>query len=56
MTWQDAVKQMVKAYWETDELDETETFKKAKYNKKYFNAMEEEFHPAKTKEKDKKRK
>lgn len=54
MDWHAAIKQMVKSYWETDELDETETFKKAKYNKKYFKSMEDEFSDNLQKDKKKK--
>ena len=45
MTFDEAVKNMIKEYWEGDSYDEAESFKKATYNKKYFSSLEEEKFP-----------
>jgi len=55
MTFDDAIKNMIKVYWETDEYENSRSFEKSKYNKKYFQGMEEEFFPKESvKDKEKK--
>lgn len=45
MTWDDAIKKMITEYWEGDGYEQAKSFEKAKYNKKYFQGMEDEFFP-----------
>jgi hypothetical protein len=45
MTWDDAIKNMIKVYWETDEYENSKSFEKTTYNKKYFQDLEEEHFP-----------
>ena len=46
MTFDDAIKNMIKVYWEDDQgYENSQSFKDSKYNKKYFQSMEEEFFP-----------
>lgn len=39
MTFEDAVRKAIKAYWKGDEYDNMESFKNKKYNKKYFDSV-----------------
>jgi len=44
MTFEDAIRQSIKTYWEkADDFDGLETSKNRKYNKKYFDSVEAEF-------------
>lgn len=59
MTFDDAVKQMIKTYWEDDQgYENSQSFKESRYNKKYFQDLEKEHfpkeEPVKGKKKDKK--
>lgn len=53
MTFEEAVRKSMRAYWEdTDDFDQLETSKNRKYNKKYFDSVEEEMLPKKDQSKE----
>lgn len=54
MTFDEAVKKMIKEYWEGDSYEQAESFKKSKYDKKYFQSMEDEHFPKSEKPETKK--
>ncbi len=42
MTFEKALREAMKAYWEGDEYDNAQSFKDKKYNKKYFESVKSE--------------
>lgn len=43
MKLEDAIRQMIKSYFEDDDFEGLESFKGKKYNKKYFDGIKSEF-------------
>ena len=39
MTWEEAVLEMARKYWNSEDYDSSESFKNSKYNKKYFDGV-----------------
>lgn len=44
-TMEEAFLKAIKAYWKGEDFGEMQSTKKSKYNKKYFDRMEDEFVP-----------
>ncbi len=47
MTWEEAVLEMARKYWNSEDYNESESFKNSKYSKKYFDGVSENMVPKK---------
>ena len=46
MTWEDAIVEAIRKYFNSDEFEGLESMKSTKYNKKYFDSVKSEMLPA----------